>query len=98
MNPSDKPIYADEIGVSIRLKAVKNEKTGTVEKDGMIGIMFIDATKRQVVGEFVVSKITAKGFYSILSDSIQKLEKELASSEMPKQPEVKTTGTSSLYR
>ncbi len=98
VNPLDRPVFADEMGVSIRIKAVKDDKSGKVEKEGVVGIMFIDSIKKQLIGEFIVNKSTAKNFAKVLEDSVAKMEKELASKEMPKQPEVKTTGDFSNIR
>lgn len=97
MNPADKPIFADEIGVLVRVKATKDEKQA-VYKEGTIGIIFIDATKKLILGEFVVSKYTAKNLIKPLSESIEKLEKELASKDMPKPSGIATTSDFSNVR
>jgi hypothetical protein len=91
-----KPIFADEIGIVTKVKANKNEK-GEVEKEGHIELIFLDMVKQQPIGEFVISKSTAKALLGALAQNITNLEKELASKSMPKQPEIKTTSGDSSY-
>jgi len=92
-----KPLFADEIALLIRIKAKKKDN-GEVEKEAHISIIFLDVTKQQPVGEFVISKTTAKDFIVNLNQTLINLDKELASKEMPKPPEIKTTGRNSSYR
>ena len=54
--------------------------------------------KQQAVGEFVVSKNTAKSLIKVLSENIVSLDKQLSDKSMPKQPEIKTTFDTSMYR
>ncbi len=85
-----KPVFADEIAIMLKVKAVKNEK-GTVEKEGVITLVFIDMTKQQVIGEFVINRTTAKALAKILPENIEKLEKQLADKSMPEKPKLDTT-------
>ena len=90
-NPSIKPIFADEVAVALKINAAKDKK-GDIQKDGQIEIIFIDVMTHQAVGAFVITRNTAKSVIKILAQNIEALEKELKSKEMPKQPEIKTTG------
>ena len=92
-----KPIFADEIALAFKVNASKDSK-GFIEKEGHVTFIFVDAMKRQAVGEFVVSKNTAKALVKVLSDSIVNLEKQLADKSMPKPPEIKTTSDTRMYR
>ena len=77
------PIFADEVGVMVRLKAVQDEKKN-VHKEGLIGIIFIDTVRQRVVGEFVVNQMTAIALRQILDETLKKLSDELKSKELPK--------------
>jgi hypothetical protein len=90
-----KPIFADEVAVLIKLKAGKNQK-GEIEKEGQIGIVFLDMMRQRPVGEFVVARSTAKALATVLMQNVETLEKELKSKEMPKMPQIKTTSDSSI--
>lgn len=90
-NPTDKPIYAEDVAVMARIRVIQNNKKEVVEKEGHIGIVFLDTIKKQSVGEFVITKNTAKTLSSLLAQTVEKLEKELTSKQLPKGPEIKTT-------
>ncbi len=92
-----KPIFADEIALVLKVKATKDDK-GKIEKEGQITFIFMDMMKRQALGEFVVTKNTAKALIKVLSENIVNLEKQLADKSMPKQPEIKTTADNGMYR
>lgn len=96
-NSSLKPIFADGTAIVMRVKTFKNPANGEIEKDGHIGIVFLDMMKRQPIGEFVIGKNSAKELIDGLSQNIANLEKELKSKSMPKPPEIKPSGNSS-YR
>ena len=89
---SVKPLFADEVSISIGLKASKqrNEK-GIIEKEGYIRLGFIDTLKGQFIAEIVLGPMTAKSLVKILDNSIKNLDTELKSGEPPKIPEIKTT-------
>lgn len=93
---SSKPIFADEIAIAARLKAFQKDKKSPIEKEGHVALIFLDMTKQQAVGEFIISRFTARGLIASLSQTLEQLEKELASKEMPKQQQMKTTTTSDL--
>ena len=90
------PIYADGTALVMRIKSYRNEK-GDIEKDGQVEIIFLDMLTQQPVGEYVISKNTARELIDGLAKNLASIEKELASSELPKPPEVKTSGDPS-YR
>jgi hypothetical protein len=94
---NEKPIFADEVAVIIKLKASKNQK-GDIEKEGQIGIIFIDMMKRKPVGEFVLARTTAKALSNVLLQNITTLEKELKSKDMPKAPPIQTTTDTNSIR
>ena len=90
-----KPIFADEIALMFKIKAIKGEK-GEVEKEGEIMIVFIDMMKQQVLGEFVIGKSTAKALAKILPENIEKLEKQLKDKSIPQKPQLDTTYDKSI--
>lgn len=90
-----KPIFADEVALMFKVKAIKNEK-GDAEKEGVITLVFIDMMKQQVIGEFVISKSTAKALAKILPENIEKLEKQLKDKSMPQKPQLDTTYDKSI--
>jgi hypothetical protein len=92
-----KPIFADEVALVLKVKAGKNDK-GEVEKEGQIMLVFIDMMKGTALGEFVISKNTAKSLAKMLPETMANLEKQLNDRSMPKPaPEIKTTSDPS-YR
>ncbi len=91
------PIFADSTAIAMRMKAFKNAK-GAVEKEGLLEIIFIDMVTQKPVGEFVITKNTAKELLTGLTQHIATLEKELASKDLPKPPEIKPAGDTSSYR
>ncbi len=86
-----KPIFSDQIRLALRVNAIKNEK-GSVEKEGHIMLIFMDGMKNQVLGEFVLTKNTAKSLVTILTENITNLEKQRSDKSMPKPSVTKTTG------
>ena len=92
-----KPIFADEAAVIIKLKASKNQK-GEIEKEGQIAIIFIDMMKQRALGEFVITRTTAKALLAVLTQNLNTLEKELKSKELPKVPPIKTTTDTTSIR
>ena len=91
-----KPIFADEVALAAQVKASKGDK-GSIEKEGIVRLIFVDAMKHQSVGEFVISRNTARGLAKALQETMANIEKQLADKSMPKQPEIKTT-SDSMYR
>lgn len=90
-------IFVDNTAIAARVKAAKGAK-GEVEKEGQIEIIFIDMLTQQPVGRFVMGKMTAKELSSGLAQNITKLEKEIASKELPKQPSAIEPSGSTTYR
>lgn len=78
-----KPEYADEIMVAHTVKAGKDEK-GKIRKEGHMHLIFLDMTTQKPVSKVVISPITARGLVKALSESVQKLEKELNAKGLPK--------------
>ena len=91
------PIFADGTAIAIRIKTYKNPATGSIEKDGQLQIIFLDMMKQKPVGEFIMSKNTAKELADGLMQNIANLGKELASKDIPKPPKANPTGNTS-YR
>ncbi len=92
-----KPIFADEVAVVVKLKASKSDD-GKIEKEGQIGIIFLDMMKQRPIGEFVIARTTAKALSTVLLQNIATLEKELKSKELPKAPSIKTTTDTTAIR
>ena len=88
-NSPVRPIYADEIVVAQTVKTGKDEK-GKVIKEGHVQLVFIDMTTQRPVDKVILSRLTAKGLYKALGDSIVKLEKELKSKKIEKNKKVET--------
>lgn len=92
-----RPIFADATAIAVRFKALKNDK-GAIEKEGFLEIIFVDMLTQKPLGEFVLTKNTAKELVTSMTVNITNLEKELASKDMPKPPEIKKTGDNASYR
>jgi|GEM_PF-4448913 hypothetical protein len=90
-----KPIFADEVALMFKVKAIKTDK-GAIEKEGAISLVFVDMMKQQVLGEFVISKSTAKALAKILPENIEKLEKQLKEKSMPEKVQLDTTYDKSI--
>ena len=90
------PIFAEEVGVLMRVKAAQNEKK-ELHKEGLVSIVFIDTVRQRIIGEFVLNQITAIALRQILDDTLKKLNDELKSKELPKAPEAPRTSNMS-YR
>ena len=78
-----RPEYADEIIVTHTVKAGKDNKDKVV-KEGHIHLIFLDMTTQKPVSKIVISPITARGLTKALSESTQKLDKELKAKGLPK--------------
>jgi hypothetical protein len=84
-----KQLFADEALVMGTVKVGKT-KEGQVKKEGSVRIAFVDMTSMQPISKIVITLSTAKGLVNALSNQINKLEEDLASDELPKQPVEKT--------
>lgn len=91
-------VFVDNTAIAARVKAGKTEK-GAVEKEGQIEIIFLDMLTQQPVGRFVMGRLTTKELINGLMMNLSKLEKEIASKELPKLPQAPIEPTSSTtYR
>lgn len=88
---SENAIFADGVGTALRIKAAKSKK-GEIEKEGVIELFFIDSVRQKVISSVVISRLTAMDFINGLNQTIINFDKEIASKEMPKPPEIKTSG------
>lgn len=82
-----KPYFADEILISANIKARKTKKS--VEKEGMIRLLFMNITNNEPISEIVLSRFTAERLLLSLNDSLKKLDKELKNKKMPNQKVIK---------
>ncbi len=88
------PTFADEVMVGTLVKATKQGHD--VVKEGHVRLNFIDMMRRQSVSEIVISPVTARSLVKILEDNVSKLEAELKSKELPKQPKLEEKSTESI--
>jgi len=79
------PLFADEVVVASKIKAFKDDKN-RVEKEGSIELVFLDQLSNppRAISRVVISRVTAKGLLKVLSENVQKLEKDLKDKNMPK--------------
>lgn len=85
-----KPLYSDEIIVAHTVKAGKDEKN-KIKKEGHLHLIFLDMTTQKPISKVVISPITAKGLTKALTESVQKLDKELKTKELPKRAQETAT-------
>ncbi|MEM5811603.1 MAG: hypothetical protein QW641_02210 [Candidatus Aenigmatarchaeota archaeon] len=72
--PSDiKPLFADEVVVSIRVKTSKDEK------EAYVNLKFFTIEGKRVIADITISKLTAKSLLAILSEQLNKLEEKTSS-------------------
>lgn len=92
IDPTVKPIFADEIIVAVNIKQEK--KKGKLTKEGHLSLIFLDMFTKRAVSRIVISSNTAKALDNVLKINIERLEKELKSKTELKQPvKVETTST-----
>ena len=91
IDPSVKPLFADEVAVACTIKQEKDEK-GNLKKEGFVSLIFLDMVTRSTVARVTLSKTTAKALSKLLKNNVQDMEKKLLSKteEIP----VKIDGTS----
>jgi hypothetical protein len=87
---TENALFADGVGTALRFKAAKNKK-GEAEKDGFIEILFIDSIRQKVISSIVVSRLTAIDLITGLNQTLVNYDKEMASKDMPKPAEIKTS-------
>jgi len=90
------PIFADNTAMAVRVKASKNS-AGEVEKEVQLEIIFLDMLTQQPVGRFVMGRLTARELINGLAQNMAKLEKEIASKDMPKPQEIAPTSSSKYW-
>jgi len=92
IDPSVKPLYADEVAVACSIKQEKDEKDN-FKKEGVVSLIFIDIITQSTVARVTLSKTTAKALSNILKTNIEDMEKKLLS-KVEETP-IKIEGTSS---
>ena len=76
IDPSIKPIFADEVVVA-RMVKQENRKSGKIVKEGNLSLIFLDALGNKAVARITLSKTTAKSLAQVLKINVKDLEKEL---------------------
>lgn len=76
-------MYAEEVMVINTIKAEKNGDD--VNKQGFMRLTFVDTLSGRAVADVTVSSITARALHKILSENIEKMEKDLKSKDVPEQ-------------
>ena len=84
-----KPLFAHDVAVSTIFKARKT-KGGKTEKEAYIEFVFIDMITKLAISRVVLSVPTVKNLPKILNDILNKIEKELKSKEIRKEPKIET--------
>ena len=92
IDPSVKPLFADEVAIACSIKQEKDEK-GNLKKEGFVSLIFIDMMTQSTVARIAVSKTTAKALCKILKTNLDDMEIKLKSKS--KEPSVKIDKTSS---
>ena len=82
IDPSIKPIFADEVQLICALKQDKREDG--FFKEGNLSLIFFDNFTRKAVSRIVLNLITAKQLTNVLIQNIKSLEKEMDSKEETK--------------
>ncbi len=57
----------------------------------MVELLFIDSVRQKVVSSVVINRLTVLDFITGLNQTLINFDKEIASKEFPKAPEIKTT-------
>ncbi len=107
-NQGMKPIFSDGLITGFRLKAQpKKDKKGVIKPDqgvdivsGLIEITFVDTSKQEALGVFVIDRQTAEEMRTVLNETIKKFDETMGkklSDIMPKQPQGKQDSQTS-YR
>ena len=71
------PIFVDDVLVGTILKGNKG-KNGKIVKEGYLTLVGIDLVSQKPVSRIVLSKINAETVATRITDSIKKLDEELA--------------------
>jgi hypothetical protein len=85
-SPTLTTVFADDIFIdnSIKVHIDKKDEQEIVEKIGKVTLLTFDQQTKTVNGRVMMDVITAKKLAKTLTGSIEALEKELASKEIPK--------------
>ncbi|MEK6984071.1 MAG: hypothetical protein AABX33_05835 [Nanoarchaeota archaeon] len=94
IDPSVKPLFADEVAVACTIKQEKDEK-GDLKKEGFVSLIFIDIVTHGTVARITMSKSTGKALWKILKTNLEDMEKQLLSKGQV--APVKIEGTSKDY-
>jgi hypothetical protein len=78
IDPSVKPLFADEVAIACSIKQEKNEK-GEISKEGFVSLVFLDMVTKSTVSRVTLSKTTAKALSKILRTNVEALEKKILS-------------------
>ena len=89
------PIFADEAVIITPIRAMK-DKDGKITKEGHVVVVFVDMTTQQPVSKIAMTTTTAKNLERALTNSIERLEKDLKSKDIPIKP-TEVTETSTKY-
>lgn len=74
IDPTIKPLFADEVAV---VSSVKQNNKEDKEKEGNLSLIFIDTFSQKAVARVVLSRITAKALVGILKKAIEELDKKV---------------------
>lgn len=80
-----KPVFGDEIMVSFLVK-----KTEQGNQDPVVRIGFVDALRKQMVADIVVTPTTARALVKMLQGTLDKLD-SAAKGKMPVKKQEETT-------
>ena len=80
------PLFADEVLVASKIKAMKDGKK--VEKEGIIELIFLDqlSSPPRAISRVVISRATARGLLKVLDENVKKMEIDMKDKNMPKMP------------
>ena len=92
IDPSVKPLFADEVAIACSIKQEKDEK-GILKKEGFVSLIFIDMMTQSTVARVTLSKTTARDLSKILKTNLEDMDKRLNSKVQ--ETSVKIEGTSS---
>ena len=87
------PVFADSVSIATR---IKGNKKG--EMQGFLEIIFMDSTKNQPLGRFVLDSFTAGDLERVLQDSLKKLNEILKKIKIPQQQSQTKEQQQSSYR
>lgn len=83
-----RPIFADEVVVMTMLKQRKEDTK--LQKEGTVGLVFVDTPAKKALGRIILSRLTAKGLAQALNQSLAKMDSDVEGAQ-----EIKIETTSS---